>query len=62
MSIKVREGGEWVEVSEGVNGSDGGGGQTVSQYMRPAYRWLGWGIKGYRQQYAYDYSKRLVLQ
>ncbi len=38
-----------------------GGGQTVSQYMRPAYRWLGWGIKGYRQQYAYDYSKRLVF-
>ena len=38
-----------------------GGGQTVSQYMRPSYRWLGWGIKGYRQQYAYDYSKRLVF-
>jgi len=38
-----------------------GGGQTVSQYMRHAYRWLGWGIKGYREQYAYDYSKRLVF-
>tara|TARA_Y100000385_G_C13087404_1_gene637062 strand:+ start:1370 stop:2002 length:633 start_codon:yes stop_codon:yes gene_type:complete len=38
-----------------------GGGQTVSQYMRPSYRWLGWGIKGYREQYAYDYSKKMVL-
>ena len=38
-----------------------GGGQTVSQYMRPSYRWLGWGIKGYREQYAYDYSKKLIL-
>ena len=23
-----------------------GSGQTVSQYMIPAYKWLGWGIKG----------------
>ncbi len=38
-----------------------GGGQTVSQYMRPSYRWLGWGIKGYREQYAYDYSKKMIL-
>ena len=38
-----------------------GGGQTVRQLMRPSYYWLGWGIKGYREQYAYDYSKRLVL-
>ena len=36
-------------------------GQTVNQYMRPAYRWLGWGIKGYREQYAYDYSKKMIL-
>ncbi len=36
------------------------GGQTVSQYMRPSYRWLGWGIKGYREQYAHDYSKKMV--
>ena len=26
-----------------------GGGQTVSQYMVPAYYWLGWGIKGNRE-------------
>lgn len=38
-----------------------GSGQTVSQYMIPAYKWLGWGIKGYREQYAYDYTKKLVL-
>ena len=38
-----------------------GTGKTVSQYMVPAYYWLGWGIKGYRQQYAYDYTKKLIL-
>jgi len=38
-----------------------GGGQTVHQYMVPAYYWLGWGIKGNRELYAYDYAKKLVL-
>ena len=38
-----------------------GNGQTVDQYMTAAYYWLGWGIKGHRQQYAYDYTKKLVL-
>ena len=38
-----------------------GSGQTVSQYMVAAYYWLGWGIKGYREQYAYDYTKKMVL-
>ena len=37
-----------------------GGGQTVRQYMVPAYYWLGWGIKGNREIYAYDYTKKLV--
>ena len=37
-----------------------GGGQTVSQYMVPAYYWLGWGIKGNREIYAYDYHAKLV--
>ena len=37
-----------------------GSGQTVSQYMIPAYYWLGWGIKGYREQYAYDYTKKMI--
>ena len=36
-----------------------GNGQTVSQYMVPAYYWLGWGIKGSRELYAYDYVKKL---
>ena len=36
-----------------------GGGQTVSYYMKPAYYWLGWGIKGNRELYAYDYVKKL---
>jgi len=38
-----------------------GGGQTVSYYMRPAYYWLGWGIKGNRELYAYDYTKKMIL-
>ena len=38
-----------------------GRGKTVDQYMVAAYYWLGWGIKGYRQQYAYEYTKKLVL-
>ena len=37
-----------------------GGGKTVDQYMVAAYYWLGWGIKGYRQQYAYDYTKKMI--
>ena len=38
-----------------------GNGQTVRQYMVPAYYWLGWGIKGNREIYAWDYSKQLIL-
>ena len=37
-----------------------GRGFTVSQYMVPSYYWLGWGIKGKREVYAWDYSKKLV--
>ena len=38
-----------------------GRGQTVRQYMIPAYYWLGWGIKGSRETYAYEYTKKLFL-
>ena len=38
-----------------------GSGRTVSQYMVPAYYWLGWGIKGNRELYAFDYTKKMVL-
>ena len=38
-----------------------GHGQTISQYMRPAYYWLGWGIKGNRENYAYDYHDKMIL-
>ena len=38
-----------------------GSGQTVRQYMVPAYYWLGWGIKGARETYAYEYTKKMVL-
>jgi len=38
-----------------------GSGKTVRQYMVPAYYWLGWGIKGNREIYAYEYTKKLRL-
>ena len=38
-----------------------GSGKTVRQYMVPAYYWLGWGIKGNREIYAYEYTKKLQL-
>jgi len=37
-----------------------GRGFGVHQYMVPAYYWLGWGIKGDREYYSYNYSKQLV--
>ena len=37
-----------------------GNGQTVRQYMVPDYYWLGWGIKGHRELYAYNYTKKLI--
>ena len=35
--------------------------QSISYYMKPAYRWLGWGIKGNREVYAWDYREKMVL-
>ena len=37
-----------------------GRGWTISQYMTPAYYWLGWGIKGAREIYAHQYFTKLV--
>ena len=37
-----------------------GRGWSVSQFMRPSYSWLGWGIKGHRESYAYDYVNKIV--
>ena len=37
-----------------------GSGWSVDQYMVPSFYWLGWGIKGNRQTYAYQYTKKLV--
>ena len=39
-----------------------GSGQTVSYYMKPAYRWLGWGVHGNRTNYSYDYVHKLVYE
>ena len=38
-----------------------GGGQSIDYYMKPAYRWLGWGIKGNREAYAYEYLNKLKM-
>jgi len=37
-----------------------GHGQSIPQYMVGAYYWLGWGIKGHREHYAYQYAGKLV--
>ena len=36
-----------------------GSGKSIHQYMVPAYYWLGWGIKGNREIYAYVYANKL---
>ena len=36
-------------------------GKSISQYMRAAYYWLGWGIKGYRESYSHEYYAKMVL-
>lgn len=36
--------------------------QPIHYYMRLAYRWLGWGIKGPREQYTYDYFNRMTYE
>ena len=38
-----------------------GSGQTVAKYMIPSYYWLGWGIRGPRDTYAYDFTKQMIL-
>ena len=38
-----------------------GSGGTVQQYMVPSFYWLGWGIKGNREIYAWDYTKKMIL-
>ena len=38
-----------------------GRGNSITQYMVPAYYWLGWGIKGNREYYSYNYTKKLVF-
>ena len=39
-----------------------GRGYSISQYMVPAYYWLGWGIKGNREVYSHNYYQKLVWQ
>lgn len=36
-------------------------GRTINDYMRLARKWIRWGHHGARTDFAYDYSKRLVL-
>lgn len=35
-------------------------GLTINDYMRPSYRWLGWGIHGSRTQYSHQYHGKMV--
>jgi hypothetical protein len=36
-------------------------GKSINDYMRLARKWIRWGDHGARTDYAYDYSKRMVL-
>ena len=36
-------------------------GMSIAYYMQPSYRWLGWGIKGAREDYAWNYLNKLRL-
>ena len=36
-------------------------GQSIDWYMNKSYRWLGWGIHGYRTRYAKQYANKLTL-
>jgi hypothetical protein len=36
-------------------------GKPIEYYMRLAYSWLGWGHKGARTDFAYNYANRLIL-
>jgi hypothetical protein len=36
-------------------------GKPIEYYMRLAYTWLGWGHKGARTTFAYNYSNKLIL-
>jgi hypothetical protein len=36
-------------------------GKSINDYMRLARKWIRWGHTGARVDFAYDYSKRMVL-
>lgn len=36
-------------------------GKTINEYMKFAQKWIRWGHKGPRTEYAYDYANRLVF-
>ena len=48
---------EWTQYEPYLKGE----GQSIEYYMRYAYNWLGWGIKGARTQYAYNYYNKLTV-
>jgi len=35
-------------------------GNTIEWYMKHSYKWLGWGVHGYRTDYAYDYTRKFT--
>ena len=48
---------QWIHYEPYLKGE----GQSIDYYMRHAYAWLGWGVKGARSQYAHDYYNRMTL-
>ena len=34
------------------------GGKSIEHYMQHCYKWLGWGVHGFRTDYAYDYTRQ----
>jgi len=47
---------QWIRYEPYLKGE----GQSIDYYMRHAYAWLGWGIKGSRTQYSRDYYNRMT--
>ena len=48
---------QWIHYEPYLKGE----GWTIDYYMRHAYAWLGWSVKGARSQYAHDYYNRMTL-
>jgi len=48
---------DWKMIEDGMKTP----GKSINDYMRLARKWIRWGHKGPRTEYAYDYANKLVL-